>query len=71
MGIIDRIEENVIIAEMAGRIMREFLRSDFPEEVKAGDAFEVGEDGRITMKPEETQRRKEDVRALFEKLRKK
>lgn len=69
-GVIDRIVQSIITAEMEGKQMQEFMAEKFPPEAREGDVFELGEDGSVELLPEERERRRKAARAMFDRLKK-
>ena len=69
-GTVDRIEESFAVCEMEGRIMQNIPLSAFSEKPKDGDIFDY-ENGTAILKPAETEKRKEEIQSLFERLKKK
>ena len=69
-GIVDRIEGDYVICETEGPQMRQIPISMFCDTPKDGDVVEIGEDS-VKILPEETQKRKEEMQALFDRLKRK
>lgn len=69
-GIVDRMEGNLAVCEMDGRKMQNIPLSAFCTPPKTGDVFSY-ENGIATILPSETEKRKETVQSLFERLKKK
>lgn len=64
---VDRMEEQIVICELEDRTTKEFPRSLFPINIKAGDIVEENANG-FTILEEETKERKERIARLMESL---
>ena len=65
-GIIDRIENNIVVLE----VNEDYFNLDldkFPDEIKEGDLVEYKDD-RFIILLEETVNREKDIRSLFDSL---
>lgn len=69
-GTVDRIEENFAVCEMDGRIMQNIPLTAFSKRPKDGDLFDY-ENGIAVLRPAETEKRKEEIQSLFDRLKKK
>lgn len=66
--VIDRFEGNMAVCECEDKSTIDIKREILPKECKEGDCI-VEEDGRYCIDKEETNRRKEKVKELLDKLR--
>ncbi|WP_342435890.1 DUF3006 domain-containing protein [Paenibacillus sp. FSL L8-0436] len=65
-GIVDRFEGECAVIEFDGKT-EDILKSELPEEVKAGDTL-IFEDGAVTIDKEETTARKNEIDNLMDEL---
>lgn len=65
---VDRIEDGVAVLEYPGREMHEVPASELPEGAAEGSVLTLEEDGGLALSPEETRRRREINRNLFNSL---
>ena len=65
-GIVDRIENNIVILEVNDDYFNLNLEK-FPKEIKEGDLVEY-EDGKFIILIEETVNREKQIRSLFDSL---
>ncbi|GGG13905.1 hypothetical protein GCM10010912_67900 [Paenibacillus albidus] len=65
-GIIDRFEGDFAVVEFNGQT-EDLLKSDLPEDAKAGDTL-IFEDGNVIIDKEGTASRKKEINELMDKL---
>jgi hypothetical protein len=66
---VDRFEEDFVIVEVEGNIVN-MKRERFPESIKEGDVIEIKEDGCIIILEEETKKREDKIKKMFNNLKK-
>ncbi|MFZ3102493.1 MAG: DUF3006 domain-containing protein [Desulfitobacteriaceae bacterium] len=65
-GIIDRLEGNMAVVEIDGRLL-DIPRDQLPDKVKEGDVI-VGEKGAYLIDEQETKRRRKEIEKLTKNL---
>lgn len=66
MGIVDRIENGIVVLELDGDILN-LKRDLFPDNLKEGDVVQY-KDGQFVIMIEETDQRKKSIDDLFNSL---
>lgn len=62
-GIIDRLEDGLVVVEIEGE-MKDFPKSIFPPEVAAGDVVQI-EGDKVTVLKDETQKLRKEIEDLM------